>query len=354
MGIHVQQAEHMVESESGITVMELFVYPPNEFIILDIVESPAITAEIPPVTAEHPDFKPVAIRPYVRGHVFTPESCPGHFPGFLKGRKSKYLRIQSVGIPVDVLQVRHRCPRGNAAVIGAGFMGPVHTEGLRRLGINVAGILGVDDAESSKAAKSLGLPKAYKNLAEVLADQSVQAVHITTPNKLHFEMARDALKAGKHVLCEKPLAMNSKESAELVKLAKETGLAAGVNHNLRFYPLNVEAKQMVQKGDIGDIYSIVGSYVQDWLLFPTDYNWRVLEEEGGKLRAVAHAPPRIAAKVGEAHALAAVVQRLNQVAQSHEELAEVAGSDSGVRPVLLGNNRLQRGLHGLGHLAGAA
>jgi len=173
------------------------------------------------------------------------------------------------------------------AVIGAGFMGPVHTEGLRRLGIHVAGILGVDDSESTKAAKSLVLPKAYKNFAEVMADQSVQAVHITTPNKLHFEMARDALKAGKHVLCEKPLAMNSKESAALVKLAKETGLAAGVNHNLRFYPLNVEAKQMVQKGDIGDVYSIVGSYVQDWLLFPTDYNWRVLAEEGGKLRAVA-------------------------------------------------------------------
>jgi len=173
------------------------------------------------------------------------------------------------------------------AIIGAGFMGPVHTEGLRRLGINVAGILGVDEKESTKAAKTLGLPRAYKSFAEVMADKSVQAVHITTPNRLHYEMAQAALKAGKHVLCEKPLAMNSKESAKLVDLAAKTGLVAGVNYNLRFYPLSIEAKNRVEKGLVGAVYSVTGSYVQDWLLYPTDYNWRVLAEEGGKLRAIA-------------------------------------------------------------------
>jgi predicted dehydrogenase len=89
------------------------------------------------------------------------------------------------------------------------------------------------------------------------------------------------------VLCEKPLAMNSKESAELVKLAKKTGLAAGVNYNVRYYPLCLEAADMVRRGDVGDIYSVCGSYVQDWLYYPTDYNWRVLAEEGGELRAIA-------------------------------------------------------------------
>ncbi len=173
------------------------------------------------------------------------------------------------------------------AVIGAGFMGPAHTEALRRLGIQVTGILGVDEAESTKAAQKLGLPRAYLSYTEVLKDKSVQAVHITTPNRLHFQMARDALKAGKHVLCEKPLAMNTRETSALVDLAKKSKLAACVNYNLRYYPLCLEAHEMVKEGKVGKVYSIVGSYVQDWLLYQTDYNWRVLAEEGGSLRAIA-------------------------------------------------------------------
>lgn len=172
------------------------------------------------------------------------------------------------------------------AIIGAGFMGPVHTEALKRLGVQVAGILGVDETESKKAQIALGLPKAYRDLDDVLSD-NIDVVHITTPNKLHYDMAKAALQAGKHVLCEKPLAMNSTESAELVELAAKSGQVAGVNYNIRFYPLNLQARTKVIAGEIGDIYSIVGSYVQDWLLYPTDYNWRVLAKEGGALRAVA-------------------------------------------------------------------
>jgi predicted dehydrogenase len=172
------------------------------------------------------------------------------------------------------------------AIIGAGFMGPAHAEALRRIGVHVAGILGVDAAESNKAAAALGIPKAYQSWEAVLKDPEIQVVHLTTPNKIHFKMAKEALNAGKHVLCEKPLAMNSTESGELVELAKKSGLAAGVNYNMRFYPLCVEAKNMVATGQLGDVYSIVGSYVQDWLLFPTDFNWRVLAEEGGATRAI--------------------------------------------------------------------
>ena len=173
------------------------------------------------------------------------------------------------------------------AVIGAGFIGPVHVEGLRRLGVNITGILGVDEAESKKAAAALHLPKAYLSLDEVLADKDVVAVHIATPNRLHYEFATRALKAGKHVMCEKPLAMNSDETAKLVKLAAKTGLAAAVNYNIRSYPLAREAQDMVRRGDVGTVYSVCGSYVQDWLLYDTDYNWRVLAKEGGELRAVA-------------------------------------------------------------------
>jgi predicted dehydrogenase len=177
--------------------------------------------------------------------------------------------------------------RIRAAVVGAGFIGPVHVEALRRAGVEVAGILGVSDEESQRAAKALGLAKAYTDFDEVLADAGVQVVHIATPNRLHYPMAKAALLAGKHVLCEKPLAMNSRESARLVDLAERTGLVAAVNYNIRYYPLNVEAAERIRRGDLGRIYSVCGSYVQDWLLRPTDYNWRVLAEEGGELRAVA-------------------------------------------------------------------
>ncbi|RPI24090.1 MAG: gfo/Idh/MocA family oxidoreductase [Acidobacteria bacterium] len=174
-----------------------------------------------------------------------------------------------------------------AAVVGAGFIGPVHVEGLMRAGVPVAGILGISDEESNRAAAALNLPRAYRSFAEVLADPEVDVVHIATPNILHYDMARQVLKAGKHVLCEKPLAMNTRESAELVDVAHQSGLVAGVNYNIRFYPLCIEARDIVRRGDLGEVFSICGSYAQDWLLLRTDYNWRVLAEAGGDLRAVA-------------------------------------------------------------------
>lgn len=173
------------------------------------------------------------------------------------------------------------------AVVGLGFIGPVHIEALKRLGINVVGVADMVLGKAREAADNWGLAKAYSSLDEVLADEQVGAVHLATPNRLHFSMAREVLRAGKHVLCEKPLAMNSVESAELVALAEQTGLAAAVNYSVRFYPLSLEARDMVQRGDVGDVFSVCGSYVQDWLFYPTDYNWRLLAEEGGQLRAIA-------------------------------------------------------------------
>ncbi|MGA2254649.1 MAG: Gfo/Idh/MocA family oxidoreductase [Thermoguttaceae bacterium] len=173
------------------------------------------------------------------------------------------------------------------AVVGAGFIGPVHVEALRRLGLPVRGILGCDTAESQRAMKTLGLPKAYESLDEVLADASVQSVHLAVPNVLHYEFAKRAIAAGKHVICEKPLAMTSEQSGELVELAKGKRLAAGVCYNVRFYPLNLEARDRVARGEVGRIFAINGSYAQDWLFHDTDYNWRVLSDQGGALRAVA-------------------------------------------------------------------
>lgn len=173
------------------------------------------------------------------------------------------------------------------AVAGTGFIGPVHVEALRRIGVTVTGILGSSPERSRAAAEALGLPKGYASYDDLLADDRVQSVHLAVPNRLHHDMARRALEAGKHVMCEKPLAMDATESADLVAVAARSGLQAGVCYNVRFYPLNLEARELVRGGGLGRIYSVVGSYVQDWLLYPTDYNWRVLADQGGALRAVA-------------------------------------------------------------------
>jgi predicted dehydrogenase len=173
----------------------------------------------------------------------------------------------------------------SAAVVGTGFIGPVHVEGLRRAGVHVAGICGSSPVKSCAAAKRLGLPRGYASLEELLADATVDSVHLTTPN--HFAQAAAALRAGKHVICEKPLAMNSRESAELVRIAASSGRTAAVAYNIRFYPLCHEAANRVRTGSLGEMLHVNGSYVQDWLLFDTDFNWRVLAKAGGELRAVA-------------------------------------------------------------------
>ena len=175
----------------------------------------------------------------------------------------------------------------SAAVVGTGFIGPVHVEGLRRTGVHVAGIVGSSLDKSQVAAEQLGLPRGYATLDEVLADPEVDSVHLATPNRLHFAQAAAVLRAGKHVLCEKPLAMTSAETAELVRIAADSGRAAGVAYNIRFYPLCHEAAARAADGSLGDLLHVTGSYVQDWLLYDTDFNWRVLAEDGGDLRAVA-------------------------------------------------------------------
>ncbi|HYT90529.1 MAG TPA: Gfo/Idh/MocA family oxidoreductase [Gemmataceae bacterium] len=173
------------------------------------------------------------------------------------------------------------------AVVGTGFIGPVHIEALRRLGRPVVGVLGSSPEKTRAAAQALGVPKSYDRFEDALADPAVTVVHLASPNRLHFEQCRQALAAGKHVLCEKPLAMTAQETAELAALAARTPLVAAVCYNVRFYPLCLEARQRLVSGELGKVYHVTGFYVQDWLLYDTDFNWRVLAEEGGALRAVA-------------------------------------------------------------------
>lgn len=175
----------------------------------------------------------------------------------------------------------------STAVVGSGFIGPVHVEALRRLGIRVAGILGSSPQKSAIAAATLGLPRGYASLTELLADGDVDVVHLCSPNRHHRGQVLACLDAGKHVVCEKPLAMTSAETEELTKAAKQhPNLITAVNYNVRFYPLCLQARAMIRAGEIGEILHVTGSYLQDWLLFPSDYNWRVDASEGGALRAV--------------------------------------------------------------------
>ncbi len=172
-------------------------------------------------------------------------------------------------------------------IIGTGFIGPAHVEGLRRLGIEVTGILDINPEAARAKADSLHIDRVYQNLEEMCSDPDLDVIHITSPNYLHYEQAKAALLAGKHVVCEKPLAMNSTQSAELLALAQQKGLVNAVNFNIRFYPLAHQARAMVRAGELGDIHIIQGSYLQDWLLLPTDWNWRLEPDLGGNMRAVA-------------------------------------------------------------------
>jgi predicted dehydrogenase len=176
--------------------------------------------------------------------------------------------------------------RLRAGVVGTGFIGPVHVEALRRIGVEVLGVVGSGAARSADTARRLGIPRAYDSVDALVADPDIDVVHITSPNHLHFPHAEAALRAGKHVVCEKPLAMDSRESRALVDLARETGRVNAVNFMIRYYPLAQHARALVRNGALGPLYSVQGSYLQDWLLLPTDWNWRLDSALGGSMRAI--------------------------------------------------------------------
>jgi predicted dehydrogenase len=172
------------------------------------------------------------------------------------------------------------------AVIGTGFIGTVHVEALRKIGVQVRGVLGSTPERGAARAEALGVRHAYGSLDEILADPAVDVVHVTSPNHLHVPQAAAILAAGRHVVCEKPLAMTATESASLVRQAEASGKVNAVNFNIRFYPLHQHVREIVAAGDLGDVRFVTGHYFQDWLLHDTDWNWRLEPDKGGALRAV--------------------------------------------------------------------
>ncbi len=178
--------------------------------------------------------------------------------------------------------------RIKAGIIGTGFIGPAHIEAARRLGnIEFVAIAEANQQLAEEKAELLYIPKAYGSYQELLADGDVQVVHNCAPNHLHLQVNTNIIAAGKHIISEKPLAMNSEESGELVRMVREAGLIHGISFNYRYYPLVQHAREMVKAGEVGDVFAIHGSYLQDWLYLATDWNWRLVPELSGDSRAVA-------------------------------------------------------------------
>lgn len=178
--------------------------------------------------------------------------------------------------------------RIKTAVIGSGFMGAAHIEALQRIGGVEVVLISSDD---EKSAKELQNKYSIKSLCtewqSVMDDQEVEVIHNCTPNHLHFTINKAAIESGKHILSEKPLTITSDESEQLLNLLKTNNVVNAINFNYRFYPLIQNLKNDIQEGRIGDIYLVHGNYLQDWLYYDTDYNWRLETELSGRSRAIA-------------------------------------------------------------------
>ncbi|MGH9617502.1 MAG: Gfo/Idh/MocA family protein [Acidobacteriaceae bacterium] len=177
--------------------------------------------------------------------------------------------------------------RIRTAIFGTGFMGRVHLEALRRVeGVEVVAIVGRELASAERLGSGFGIERFESDYRKVLSDPTIDAVHICTPNALHYPMAKDALLAGKHVLCEKPLSTSVETAQELVQLAANRNLRNCVCHNLRYYPMVQQMRRMREDGDLGRILIVQGNYLQDWLLDEAAWNWRIDSAAGGQLRTM--------------------------------------------------------------------
>jgi predicted dehydrogenase len=174
------------------------------------------------------------------------------------------------------------------AVFGTGFMGRVHLEAIRRNEfVDAVAIAGRTVQAAQRLGAGFSVPAFTADYREILGDPAIDAVHVCTPNALHFSMAKDALLAGKHVMCEKPLAITVPEAEELTTLALKQGVRNAICHNIRFYPMVQQMRSMCESGELGDILVVQGTYFQDWLLYDTDWNWRVDARAAGTSRVLA-------------------------------------------------------------------
>jgi len=173
------------------------------------------------------------------------------------------------------------------AILGTGFAGRVHALAARMLGARLVGVMASTQERSDAAAAELGAEHGFASVTELLEHPAVEVVHVCTPNARHVSQVEQALAHGKHVICEKPLATSAEDSARLSALARETGLIAAVAFAYRYQALAREARARVLAGELGRVRLVHGTYLQDWLLYQDDADWRAVSEIGGPSRAFA-------------------------------------------------------------------
>ena len=174
----------------------------------------------------------------------------------------------------------------NVGVVGTGYMGETHTRALKWNGIHVAGLLGSSLEKTIAKAAEFEIPYAYQSFEQMLNDDQIDVIHLTTPNYLHYPHAKAALLAGKHVVCEKPFTLTAAESRELMLLSREKNLISVVNFNFRMSAMVQKAREMLRNGEVGKPFVIHGSYFQDWLMYSTDWDWHLNPALGGQLRTI--------------------------------------------------------------------
>lgn len=174
------------------------------------------------------------------------------------------------------------------AIIGSGFMGGSHLEALQRIGGVEVVMIASDDVKNGKAlVDKFSVSDFTTDWKKAITSPDIDVIHNCTPNHLHFEINKAAIKNNKHIISEKPLTINSKQSAELLQLLKKHNVVNAINFNYRFYLIMQHAMSMIKHGEVGDIYLVHGNYLQDWLYYKTDYNWRLESNLGGESRAIA-------------------------------------------------------------------
>ncbi len=178
--------------------------------------------------------------------------------------------------------------RIKVGIIGGGGIGFTHIDALKRIeSVEITALADLNEDLALSYARKHNIPKAYGNYQELISDPKIEVVHIASPNHAHFPQAKAALEADKHVICEKPLGLNTEETSELARIAERKRMVTAVNFNIRFFPAIQQTKAMVQENELGDIYIIRGWSLEDVFLHQTDYNWRMDPQKGGSSCVVA-------------------------------------------------------------------
>lgn len=173
---------------------------------------------------------------------------------------------------------------------GFGFIGPHHAEAMRRLGfVDVDGVCTVDVDETRRKAEQYAIPRQFASFEEMAADPRIDVIDVVTPTYMHYPIAKAAIAAGKHIIVDKPLALTSAEARDLMESAATAGVINAVTFNYRFNPMVQQARVMIACGELGDIHLVHGHYMQEWLAYPTDFNWRVEPEKSGEAAMMADA-----------------------------------------------------------------